>query len=150
MEPTPTRSRYASVRSGGILLDGERDPRPSVVAVIHRLAHARTNYARGKPVCRSLDGVRSLRSHGDRECRRCPEQVACTSQLVVELGVDGVATWARLVLSWGNRDNLATFVHDLRAAGIDPVGSWVRASVRPKAARNGRHYGVVTWSRVAR
>ena len=75
-------SRYLTVLPSGFQLPHGKIA-SSLEAKIMNVSPARTLYQNRKPVCRSLDGLRSLKE--TKECASCPLRKTCTPQIYLEL-----------------------------------------------------------------
>jgi hypothetical protein len=106
-------TRYLPVRPGGLEIDGRLVP--AVKARILSFGGARTLYRGRKPLCRSLDAVRSLK-HTD--CGDCPERKHCTPQVRLDLRIDGQPF--RLLLAFSAARNFLFYARDLQKQGLQP------------------------------
>ena len=120
-------ARYLSIQPTGL-----RFPhgllRSSVSATLLTCRPARTLYKNRKPVCRSLDGVRSIKE--DASCTACTQRKDCTAQIYLELLVDGVPY--RLLLAYTSARNFMQFASRLRQRGQDVENAPVIISVRDR------------------
>lgn len=129
--------RGACLRPRGLQLYGEREPRDLVEAVVVGLGSGRTLWENRRPVCRSLDGLRSL---SGRFCRECPRYLAgCQEQLFLILEVPGVACTQKVSCSYTNARKLAEFVEEQRG---DVVGMRVLLRTRDRG-----HWGELVIAR---
>ena len=120
-------ARYLSVQPLGL-----RFPhgllRPSVSATLLTCSPARTLCQNRKPICRSLDGIRSIKE--ELSCTSCADRKACTAQIYLELLIDGVPY--RLLLAYTSARNFMQFVSRLRQQGQDVENAEVIISVRDR------------------
>jgi len=120
-------ARYLSIQPVGL-----RFPRgllrSSVPATLLRCSPARTLYKNRKPVCRSLDGVRSIRD--ETSCSSCPKRNDCTAQIYLELLVDGVPY--RLLLAYTSARNFMQFASRLKQRDQNVENAEVIISVRDR------------------
>lgn len=118
MNPTHTtlRDLFASsfARYLSVLPTGLRFPhgrlRSSVTATLLTCKPARTLYKNHQPLCRSLDGVRSIKQN--TSCTSCPHRKDCTPQIYLELLVDSVPY--RLLLAYTSARNFMQFASRLK------------------------------------
>lgn len=99
-------AQYLRVSPAGFHLGGAQQK--SIVARILKYGEARTLYTNRRPECRSLDGIRS-QTHPDRTCASCALQPACTSQLHLELLINGRPY--RLLLAYTSAGNFLIYAH---------------------------------------
>lgn len=116
--------RYATVTPKGLVLATGSPPIPELVAKIVRVGPARTLYQQGRPACRSLDGVRSLKG---KECATCSDRPECTPQLLLDLDVDGSPY--RLLLAFTSAKNFLVLTDQLRRGGRPLESAPVRVRV---------------------
>jgi hypothetical protein len=120
-------ARYLSVQPTGL-----RFPhgllRSSVPATLLTSRPARTLYKNRKPVCRSLDGIRSIKE--ETSCTSCADRKACTAQIYLELLVDGIPY--KLLLAYTSARNFMHFVSRLRQQEQDLENAEVIISVRDR------------------
>jgi hypothetical protein len=128
--------RYATVTARGILLPPARAPVPEVTATLIRATPARTFYRDRRPVCRSLDAVRSLKG---RACAGCPDRAACTPQILVDIEVDGMPY--RLLLAYTSARNFVLLVERLATAGRSLEKARLRITVLDRG-----HFGEVRFT----
>jgi len=120
-------ARYLTVQPTGL-----RFPhgllQSSVPATLLASRPARTLYKNRKPVCRSLDGIRSIKEQAS--CTACAERKACTAQVYLELLVEGVPY--KLLLAYTSARNFMYFVSRLKQQGQDLQNAEVIISVRDR------------------
>ena len=120
-------ARYLSIQPTGL-----RFPhgvlQSSLPATLLTCRPARTLYKKRKPVCRSLDGIRSIRE--DASCTSCANRKDCTAQIYLELLVDGVPY--RLLLAYTSARNFMQFASRLRQRGQEVENAEVIISVRDR------------------
>jgi hypothetical protein len=120
-------ARYLSIQPTGL-----RFPhgllRSSVPAILMTCSPARTLYKHRKPLCRSLDGVRSIKD--ETSCASCANRKDCTAQIYLELMVDGVPY--RLLLAYTSARNFMQFASRLTQQGINVENAPVIISVRDR------------------
>jgi len=120
-------ARYLSIQPTGL-----RFPhgllRSSASATLLTCRPARTLYKNRKPVCRSLDGVRSIRE--ETSCTSCADRKDCTAQIYLELLVDGAPY--RLLLAYTSARNFMQFASRLKQQGREVGNDEVIISVRDR------------------
>jgi hypothetical protein len=120
-------ARYLSVQPTGL-----RFPhgllRASVSATLRTCRPARTLYKSRKPVCRSLDGIHSIKE--ETPCTCCPNRKDCTAQIYLELLIDGVPY--RLLLAYTSARNFMQFASRLSQQGQQVENAPVILSVRDR------------------
>jgi hypothetical protein len=120
-------ARYLNVRPSG--LQFPHGPiRSSTLASILACRPARTLYQTGKPLCRSLDGIQSIRE--GRACASCLLRKTCTPQIYLELLIDAVPY--RLLLAYTSARNFMQFASRLREQGQPVEKAEVIISVRDR------------------
>jgi hypothetical protein len=82
---TRSFSRYVTVLPSGLQLPNHTIV-PSLEAKILRWSPARTLYQNRKPICRSLNGIESLKER--KPCASCLFRKTCTPQIYLELLAD--------------------------------------------------------------
>ena len=100
----------------------------SVEATVHRCKPARTLYRKKKPVCRSLDGIRSIKAEND--CASCPDRKDCTAQIYLELTIEDVPY--RLLLAYTSARNFMQFASRIGKQGLDLENTRILISVRDR------------------
>lgn len=108
-------ARYASLKPGGIILEASAPPVAMLRVQVASVADARTLYRGGRPLCRSLDGVRSVQDRA-RQCAGCRERPQCTPQLRIDFH-HGRGIW-RMLLAYTNARNLVLYQAQLRRRGL--------------------------------
>ena len=93
-------ARYLSVHPTGLRFPHGRLC-SSVEATVHQCRPARTRYRNKTPVCRSLDGITSIKEKHD--CASCPDRKDCTAQIYLELTIEDVPY--RLLLAYTSARN---------------------------------------------
>lgn len=120
-------ARYLSVHPTGL-----RFPHgpmcSSVEATVHTCRPARTLYREKKPVCRSLDGVLSIKEHND--CASCLERQGCTAQIYLELTIQEVPY--RLLLAYTSARNFMQFLSRIGKQRLDIAGTRILIQVRDR------------------
>lgn len=108
-------ARYLAIRPQGLVIDKRRNPLPT--AEVRILAHggARTRYKNRRPVCRSLDAVKSI-THPERRCAGCPQRQACTPQLRLEVILESRPY--RLLLSFTSARNFLEYNAHLKRKNL--------------------------------
>jgi hypothetical protein len=128
-------ARYLSIQPTGL-----RFPhgllRSSVPATLLTCRPARTLYKNRKPICRSLDGIRSIKE--DTSCTSCANRKDCTAQIYLELLVDGVPY--RLLLAYTSARNFMLFASRLRQRGQEVENAEVIISVRDRGRWGEVHF----------
>jgi hypothetical protein len=120
-------ARYLSVQPTGLRFPHGR-LRSSVPATLLRCSPARTLYKNRKPICRSLDGLRSINE--EDSCSSCAHRKDCTAQIYVELLVDGVPY--RLLLAYTSARNFMLFASRIRQLGRNVENAQLIISVRDR------------------
>lgn len=106
-------ARYLEVTPNGFRLpDGKRTP--SLACQILSFRPARSLYQNRKPVCRSLDAIRSLKE--GRSCSACLLRSRCTPQIYLELLADGIPL--NLLLAYTSAKNFLTWHSSLKQQGL--------------------------------
>jgi len=117
-------ARYLSIRPTGL-----RFPhgllRSTVPATLLTCRPARTLYKNRKPICRSLDGIRSIKEHAS--CTACTQRKDCTAQIYLEVLVDGAPY--KLLLAYTSARNFMQFASRLKQKGQDVENAEVILSV---------------------
>ena len=120
-------ARYLSIQPTGL-----RFPhgllRASVSATLLTCRPARTLYKNRRPVCRSLDGTRSIKE--ETSCTSCAHRKDCTAQIYLELLVESVPY--RLLLAYTSARNFMQFASRLRQRGQNAENAPVIISVRDR------------------
>ena len=108
--------RYLTVRPHGFQLNPGTLLRPALEARILAYGSARTLYQDRKPLCRSLDGIRSLSAGQQRTCADCRLRTRCTPQVRLDLLVDTQPF--RLLLAHTSAKNFLLYEAQLRQRGL--------------------------------
>lgn len=120
-------ARYLSVQPTGLRFPHGR-LRASVSATLRTCRPARTLYKNRKPICRSLDGVRSIEQQAS--CTSCADRKDCTAQIYLELLIDAVPY--RLLLAYTSARNFMQFASRLSQQGQQVENAPVILSVRDR------------------
>jgi hypothetical protein len=120
-------ARYLSIQPTGLRFPHGR-LRSSVSATLLTCRPARTLYKDRKPLCRSLDGIRSINEQAS--CTSCANRKDCTAQIYLELLVDGVPY--RLLLAYTSARNFMQFASRLKQQGGEVQNAEVIISVRDR------------------
>jgi len=120
-------ARYLPVLPAGFRLSPDNIV-PSLQTRVIQYHPARTLYKNRAPVCRSLDGIRSLTK--EQECASCLSRQVCTPQICLEILHQGVP-W-RLILAYTSARNFLLFVSTLKKKGMPIEDSTVRISVHDR------------------
>jgi hypothetical protein len=120
-------ARYLSIQPTGLRFPHGR-LQASVSATLLKCRPARTLYKNRKPICRSLDGIRSIKEQAS--CISCANRKACTAQIYLELLVDGVPY--RLLLAYTSARNFMQFASRLRQRGQEVENAEAIISVRDR------------------
>ncbi|MEW6745557.1 MAG: hypothetical protein AB1486_22625 [Planctomycetota bacterium] len=107
-----TTARYLAVRPAGLEIAGHLQT--SLQGRVLAYGAARSLYRGKRPVCRSLDGLRSV--HGE-PCAACHEQPHCTPQARLDLLLDAIPH--RLLLAYTSAKNFLLYVGALATRGLD-------------------------------
>lgn len=105
-----TTAQYLTVRPAGIEVEPDRPLLRRLVVRLIGHGAARTLYRSGRPACRSLDGIASITSVGQR-CACCISRDECTPQVRVELVLEGRSY--RLLLAYTSGRNFLTYITHL-------------------------------------
>ena len=120
-------SRYLTVLPSGLQLPHNKIV-PSLEVKILKFSPARTLYQDKKPVCRSLDGIRSLKEH--ITCASCPLRKTCTPQVYLNLLSDGIPL--TLLLAYTSARNFLLFAGKLQSQGLPIEKTAVLLTVRDR------------------
>ena len=124
---TSSFARYLSIQPVGI-----RFPHGIILSTLNatlRLCRpARTFYRNRKPICRSLDGIQSIKEHAS--CTSCSDRKDCTSQIYLELLIDDVPY--RLLLAYTSARNFMQFASRLSQQGQPVENTQIIISVRDR------------------
>jgi hypothetical protein len=117
-------ARYLSIQPTGL-----RFPhgllQSTVSATLLSSHAARTLYHKRKPICRSLDGVRSIKEK--HSCIGCCNRKECTAQIYLELLIYHVPY--KLLLAYTSARNFMQFASRLKQKGQDVENAQVIISV---------------------
>jgi hypothetical protein len=120
-------ARYLSVQPTGI-----RFPRglmrSSLTATLLTCRPARTLYRNRRPLCRSLDGIHSLKEHNS--CAGCADRKDCTPQIHIDLLINQAPY--TLLLAYTSARNFMRFASQLTHKGIAVENCEVLISVRDR------------------
>ena len=103
-------ARYMTVRPHGIDLGNGRKPITALNCRVLSYAAARTLYRQRHPVCRSLDGVKSLKD-SKKCCQNCLERKQCTSQVRLDLVFENCPY--RLLIAYTSAKNFLLYTGKL-------------------------------------
>ena len=120
-------ARYLSVHPTGLRFPHGR-LRNSVEASVLLCSTARTLYKNKKPVCRSLNGISSIKEHHD--CASCLDRKGCTAQIYLELIIDHVPY--KLLLAYTSARNFLQFVSRISKQGLKLENTTILISVRDR------------------
>ena len=120
-------ARYLSIQPTGLRFPHGR-LHSSVSATLLTSRPARTLYKNRKPICRSLDGIRSIKEQ--TSCTSCANRKECTAQIYLELLVDRVPY--RLLLAYSSARNFMQFASRLRQRNQNVENAEVIISVRDR------------------
>ncbi len=120
-------ARYLSVHPTGLRFPHGRLC-SSVEATVHRCRPARTLYRKKQPVCRSLDGIISIKEEND--CASCVDRKDCTAQIYLELTIDAVPY--RLLLAYTSARNFMQFASRIGKQGLDLKNTRILIAVRDR------------------
>lgn len=121
-------SRYINVRPGGFEFGYNKTTVPNLSAIITSSHPARTLYQNKKPVCRSLDGMRSTQQ--DRSCATCTDRRNCTPQIYIELVYNEIPL--SLMLAYTSARNFLHFASVIKQRGDDIENIPVCMTVRDR------------------
>ncbi len=102
--------RYMTVRPLGIDLGNNRNLIASLNCRMLDYGAARTFYRNRRPVCRSLDAVRSIAST-ETLCQQCPDRDQCTGQVRLDLLFENCPY--RLLLAYTSAKNFLLYTGKL-------------------------------------
>jgi hypothetical protein len=77
-------ARYMTIRPLGIDLGNSTKLIPVLNCRVLNYSAARTLYHQRRPICRSLDAVKTL-SDSKKHCQQCPDRKHCTGQVRLDL-----------------------------------------------------------------
>ena len=98
---------------------------PQITGELFRSSPARTLYKNGKPSCRSLDGVRSLKTK--KACSSCRNRNKCTPQFRLDLMHS--AGLLRFLLAYTSARNYMSFLSSLHRQQCPVEGSTITIDV---------------------
>ncbi len=119
-------ARYVTIRPQGLVIDPKRPPLPSAEVRVLAYGGARTHYKNRRPVCRSLDGGRSV-THPSRLCTGCKQREWCTPQIRLDIILESRPY--RLLLSFTSARNFLEYVARLKREDISLDDSCHRIDV---------------------
>ncbi len=122
-------ARFVTVHPEGLEMRSG-DVLPWVAARLLGFHGARTLYEKRQPICRSLDGVRPLK--GEQTCAGCVFRGKCTSQVCVDLLIEGIPE--RLLLAYTSLRNFLVFVEERRHKGLQVEGANFQLVVKNRGA----------------
>jgi len=123
-------ARYLTIRPQGLVIDKQRPPLPSAEVRILAYGGARTRYKNRRPVCRSLDGVKSI-THPSRQCAGCNQREWCTPQLRLDLILESRPY--RLLLSFTSARNFLEYNAQLQRKHLSLENSRHRIDIVDRA-----------------
>jgi len=118
-------SRYATLAPKGIVLPSSSTPYNPLSATIVTYKPARTRYLNKKPVCRSLNGIRSL--HDNAPCVSCDYRRTCTPQIALEIHYRAIPF--RIMLAYTSAKNFLDFLRTLHLNNRNVENTFVEISV---------------------
>jgi len=132
-------SRYASVTPKGILLPCASMPYNPLPINIITYKPARTRYIDRKPVCRSLDGARSV----DRKqsCLKCLDVRTCTAQIALDFRHRGVPF--KLLLAFTSAKNFVVLIQKLSAAATPLEKAAIEIRVTDRKTWGEVHFDII-------
>jgi len=122
-----SEARYLTVLPEGFQLQPGEPVLTHLDVALVEFSDARTLYRGRRPICRSLDGQRSV-SDVRRQCPACRDRKYCTPQIRLDLLHDG-HPW-RLLLAFTSARNFARYLALLNARRLDPTDIRTRLQVR--------------------
>lgn len=102
-------SRYALLSPKGIVLPSSSNPYNPLPVHIVTYKPARTRYVDKKPLCRSLNGIRSL--NDKTACVACDYRRTCTPQIALEIQYRTIPF--RIMLAYTSAKNFLAFLRTL-------------------------------------
>lgn len=105
-------ARYMTVRPLGIDPGEGRNLLPSLDCRILNYGGARSLYRARRPVCRSLDGIKSIKKP-EKHCQECYERKHCTSQVRLDLLFEN--RLYRLLLAYSSAKNFLLYAGEISA-----------------------------------
>lgn len=121
-------ARYATITPQGIRLPCVTVPYNPLSATIVTYKPARTRYVAKQPLCRSLDGIRSL--HTKSLCAICHDDRSCTPQIALDILYRSVSF--RLMLAYTAARNFLDFTRTLPAPYQRIEGAPIQIKVRDR------------------
>jgi hypothetical protein len=118
-------SRYALLTPKGIVLPSSTNPYNPLSVSIVTYKPARTRYVNKKPVCRSLNGIRSLNDNSI--CVSCDYRRTCTPQIALEIQYRTVPF--RIMLAYTSAKNFFAFLRTLYPTNFHIENASVEISV---------------------
>jgi hypothetical protein len=121
-----TCSRYAQLTPAGIVLPAASAPYNPLTVTLVSYTPARTRYVNRKPLCRSLNGIYSVKDN--IHCAGCDYHRTCTPQISLQCLYRAVPL--RLLLAFTSAKNFISFVRTSHVpAGTTIEGVNVEISV---------------------
>lgn len=127
------RARYVTVLPQGLRLGTDEEVHATLDVNLISFGDARTLYRCRRPICRSIDGQRSIQDPR-RWCEPCDERRDCTPQIRIDLVADGEAY--RLMLALTSARRFLEYV-----ARVSRAGSGIDAGVTRLSVLNRGHWG---------
>lgn len=109
-------ARYMTVRPLGLDLGNNRKLIPAINCRLLDYGAARTLYQQRRPVCRSLDAVKSI-ADDDKFCQQCLHRNHCTGQVRLDLLFENRPY--RLLLAYTSAKNFLLYTGKLAEKKID-------------------------------
>ena len=105
-----TNARYLTVRPQGIDPGEDRKLLTTIDCRILNYGGARSLYRGRRPVCRSLDGIKSIQDP-KKHCQQCYERKHCTSQVRLDLLFENRSY--RLLLAYSSAKNFLLYAGEI-------------------------------------
>jgi hypothetical protein len=130
--------RYATITPKGILLPHAAIPYNPLDVAIITYGPARTRYLNRRPLCRSLDGLRSIDNR--TLCATCHDSRSCTPQIALDISYRRLPF--RLLLAFTSAKN---FLAALKT--INPSAGNIQDAPISITVTNRGHWGEANFSR---
>jgi len=114
-------AQYANVTPKGIKLTDDVTYE-SVKVTIVDFKPARSKYRNKKPVCRSFNGINSLKNN-NKLCATCDDKNTCTPQILLEFMY--IAFPFRIMMAYTSAKNFLKLVHKCQKENINIIGKVV-------------------------
>jgi hypothetical protein len=109
-------ARYMTIRPHGIDLGNNRKLIPALNCRVLEYGAARTLYRNRRPICRSLDAVKTIKNT-DKLCLQCGDRENCTAQVRLDLLFENCPY--RLLLAYTSAKNFLLYTGKLAKKKIE-------------------------------